>query len=130
MPSYVMGAVPNNVLNAFFPLAVYASICAELNEPMAFPGGETAWNCRLELSSSKLDAYMVEWMALSPELAGIEGNGERFNTANGDVWTWSIAWPMIAWWFGVEWTGPSKDAPDTPGEYHTFLSPVDPPPSG
>jgi hypothetical protein len=38
MPSFILGAVPDAIINAAYPLAAYAAVCAHLAEPLDFPG--------------------------------------------------------------------------------------------
>jgi hypothetical protein len=37
MPGPILGAVPDTAMNAAFPLAVYARLCARLDESLEFP---------------------------------------------------------------------------------------------
>jgi hypothetical protein len=43
MPSFILGTVPDAAMNAAYPLAVYAAVCAHLGEPLDFPSSIESW---------------------------------------------------------------------------------------
>lgn len=64
MPSYILGAVPNAAMNAAYPLAVYCAVCKHLGEPLKFPSSFESWTRPMMQSTSKMNAYFEEWLAL------------------------------------------------------------------
>ncbi|KAI9659752.1 MAG: hypothetical protein M1831_003650 [Alyxoria varia] len=124
MPAFIMGAVPDAAINAAYPLAVYASVCRHLNEPLRYPYDITAWQCPQMISTSRMNAYLEEWMCLVD--GDVLGNGEKVNADDGAVFIWESAWPKIADWYHILWRGPDPD----PSKYIARSSPHDPPPRG
>lgn len=54
-PSYILGAVRDNILNYMVGLSVYAAVQAHLGRPLFFPGDYTGWDkeiCRKTLQLS------------------------------------------------------------------------------
>ncbi|EXJ66796.1 uncharacterized protein A1O5_09991 [Cladophialophora psammophila CBS 110553] len=112
-PSYIIGAVRDNLLNHMVGLGVYASIQAHLKEPVAFPGDYTAWDREYCQSTALLNAYLEEWAVLNPEA----GN-EAFNAQDGLPFTWGRFWAYLGDWYGTTWTPPETD----PSKYRAFES--------
>jgi nucleoside-diphosphate-sugar epimerase len=110
-PSYIIGAVRDNLLNHMVGIAIYCSIQAHLKQPIAFPGDYVAWDREYCQSSGILNAYLEEWAVLSPDT----GN-QAFNVQDG--FTWARLWPYLGHWFGTKWTPPEEDE----GKYETFTS--------
>ena len=65
MPSSILGAVLDAAMNAAYPLAVYAAVCAHLGEPLDFPGSIESWQMTQIASSAMLNAYLEEWSVLT-----------------------------------------------------------------
>ena len=82
-PSYIIGAVRDNLLNHMVGLAVYASVQAYLKKPLDFPGDYVAWDREYCQSTALLNAYLEEWAVLSAHT----GN-EAFNAQDGLPFTW------------------------------------------
>jgi nucleoside-diphosphate-sugar epimerase len=112
-PSYIIGAVRDNLLNHMVGIAIYCSIQAHLKQPIAFPGDYVAWDREYCQSSGILNAYLEEWAVLSPDT----GN-QAFNVQDGLPFTWARLWPYLGHWFGTKWTPPEEDE----GKYETFTS--------
>ena len=104
-PSYIIGAVRDNLLNHMVGLAVFASVQAHLGQPLPFPGDYTAWDREYCQSTALLNAYLEEWAALSPNT----GN-EAFNAQDGLSFTWGRFWPYLAKWYGTTFTPPESDS--------------------
>lgn len=104
MPSWILGAVQASDMTTHFPLAVYASIQKHLNRPLEFPGDWAAWDKLMPMSSGTLNSYFHEWLVLHD---GAEN--ERFNIVDDSDFTWGMAWPVIAGWFGMDWRGPKEE---------------------
>ena len=100
----VIGHAVGNLMNMGLTLAVYASICRELNLPFVFPGSETQWNGLTDMTDAAVLADQMVWAATSPQ-----GADEAFNVVNGDVFRWRTMWPAIAAYFGVSAVGPGAE---------------------
>ena len=59
-PSYIIGAVRDNLLNHMVGFAVYASVQAHLGQPLAFPGDYVAWDKEICQSTAMINAYLEE----------------------------------------------------------------------
>ena len=97
----VIGHAVGNLMNMGLTIAVYASICRELDLPFVFPGSETQWNGLTDMTDATLLAEQMLWAATN-----VQGRNEAFNVVNGDVFRWRAMWPAIAGYFGVEPVGP------------------------
>ena len=104
-PSVVGGFAPGNPLNLLSLIAVYASICKELNIPFRFPGKPGAYHPLIELTDADLLAKATVWAATTPGAAN-----QAFNINNGDVFRWEEMWPKIGRYFGLE-TAPPVQLP-------------------
>ncbi|KAJ9650312.1 hypothetical protein H2198_010378 [Neophaeococcomyces mojaviensis] len=105
MPGPILGAVPDAAMNAAFPLAVYATVCKELGEPLRWPGDAKAWQMECSMSSAMMNAYMEEWAVLSSR-----ATNQKFNTCDSSTFAWEGFWPRLAGWYGIDWLGPQDDA--------------------
>ncbi|KAF2481341.1 hypothetical protein BDY17DRAFT_283723 [Neohortaea acidophila] len=103
MPGPILGAVPDAAMNAAFPLAVYAAVCKKLNRTLEFPGDIVSWQALQSTSSSMMNAFMEEWAVL------LGPPNEKYNTCDNSAFTWERFWPLIAGWYGLEWSGPQPD---------------------
>ncbi|KAJ4519210.1 hypothetical protein HRR81_001128 [Exophiala dermatitidis] len=103
-PSYIIGAVRDNLLNHMVGLAVYGAVQAYLGQPLAFPGDYVAWDREYCQSTALLNAYLEEWAVLTPEAAN-----EAFNAQDGLPFTWGRFWPYLAKWYGTTFTPPEMD---------------------
>lgn len=92
-------------MTIFYPLAVYASICRYLQQPLAFPGDLAAWENPQPISSGVLDSIFHEWLVLDPDTAN-----ESFNIVDNFPFVWAKFWPILASWFGLEWQSPNEEA--------------------
>lgn len=120
-PSFILGAVPDAAMNVVQALGIYASVCKHLGQPLDFPASIEAWDLVISQSSAKLNAYLEEWSALSPNTAN-----EAFNAADDSPFTWGKFWPKLAAWFGIEYRKPSLND----SEYQEMEVGYDPPPRG
>lgn len=55
MPGPILGGVPDAAMNAAFPMAVYATVCREMNEPLRWPGDIQAWQGSQDMSSAMMN---------------------------------------------------------------------------
>jgi len=100
----VIGHAVGNLMNMGLTLAVYASICRELDLPFVFPGSETQWNGLTDMTDATVLAEQLVWAATHDA-----GRDEAFNVVNGDVFRWRAMWPRLASYFGVEPVGPGAE---------------------
>jgi len=104
MPGPILGAVPDAAMNAAYPLAVYATVCKHLGQPMEYPGDINSWQMVQSMSSAMMNAYMEEWAVLTPA-----SKNQKFNTCDSSAFAWEGCWPRVAGWYGVEWKGPETE---------------------
>ncbi|KIM93846.1 hypothetical protein OIDMADRAFT_45980 [Oidiodendron maius Zn] len=119
-PAFILGAVPDAAMNICFPLAVYASVCRHLGQPLDFPYDLTAWDINTTQSSAMLNSYLEEWAVLTDAAAN-----QAFNASDDSLFTWGKFWPLLAKWYSLDYT-----RPDAKGMYQDFSLPYDPPPRG
>ncbi|KAK4959259.1 hypothetical protein LTR10_004061 [Elasticomyces elasticus] len=112
-PSYIIGAVRDNLLNHLVGLSAYCAVKSYLGETIAFPGDYIAWDREYCQSTGVLNAYLEEWTVLNPNA----GN-EAFNAQDGLPFTWGRLWPLLGTWYGARWTPPEIEA----SKYNTFTS--------
>ncbi|KAH8893047.1 hypothetical protein GQ53DRAFT_861451 [Thozetella sp. PMI_491] len=103
-PSYIIGAVRDNLLNHMVGIGVYVSIQAYLKRPVQFAGDYVAWDREFCQSTAMLNAYLEEWAVLNPAV----GN-EAFNVQDGLPFTWGRFWPSLAQWYATSWAPPEDD---------------------
>ncbi|KAJ4128320.1 hypothetical protein NW754_016745 [Fusarium falciforme] len=84
--------------NLCFPLAIYANVCAYLNEPFAFPGDIKAFQNPMSHSSAILNAHYEEWAALSKG-----AKNQRLNCSDGSAFTYERYCPEEEGLTEVEW---------------------------
>lgn len=112
-PSYIIGAVRDNILNYLPGLAVYAAVQAHLGLPLAYPGDYISWDREMCKSTAMMNAYLEEWAVLTQDAAN-----HAFNAQDGVPFTWGRFWPYVAHWYGAAWTPPDTD----PDKYRTSTS--------
>ncbi|KAI9654536.1 MAG: hypothetical protein M1821_006626 [Bathelium mastoideum] len=103
MPGAILGAVPDAAMNLCFPLAVYASVCAHLRQPLRYPGDVASWQMSTDMSSAMMNAYMEEWMVLAGPA------DQRYNVCDSSAFAWEAFWPRLAGWYGIEAKGPAEE---------------------
>jgi hypothetical protein len=118
MPSWILGAVAASDMTTIYPLAIYAAVQRKLGRSLAFPGDTAAWEKIMPMSSAALNSYFYEWLVLEQEAAN-----ERFNIVDDSEFTWMMAWPAVAKWFGMSWSPPVEEDDD---RYTTKEMPVRP----
>ena len=96
-PHTIIGYAVGNAMNMGTTLAVYASICKELTQPMRFPGSLVQWTSLTDMTDAQLLAKQLLWAATTPA-----ARNQALNVVNGDVFRWKWMWKRIAGWFGVD----------------------------
>lgn len=119
MPASILGAVPDAAMNVCLPLAIYASVCKHLNQPLAFFSDHTAWQSVVSQSSAMLNGFLEEWAVLTPA-----ANNQKFNACDNSAFSNESFWPRFAGWYGIDWTGPPTEG------LKEVESGYDPPPRG
>jgi len=100
-PDIVVGFAVGNPMNLANLIAVYASLCKELNVPFRFPGSLKAYDVLVNVTDANILAQAMDWVSTHAEC-----NEEIFNVTNGDIFRWSQLWPRFAEYFGVEYAEP------------------------
>lgn len=115
MPGPIVGAVPDAAMNCAFPLAVYATVCKKLGQPLEFPGDLNSWCMPQSMSAAQMNAYQEEWAVL------LGPKDQKYNTCDDSSFTWEKAWPRIAGWYGIEPKRPQEG--DKYDEFETRFVP-------
>ncbi|MHA7189360.1 SDR family oxidoreductase [Arthrobacter sp. MDT2-16] len=100
-PEGVVGYAVGNPMNILMVIAVYASICRELGQPLRFPGTHAAYDALYQVTDASLLARATVWAGSEPRAAG-----EVYNITNGDQIRWRHLWPVFARHFGMDYAEP------------------------
>lgn len=100
-PDIMVGYAVGNPMNMANLLAVYATLCRELNVPFRFPGSDKAYEVLVNVTDAAILAKGMEYAALHEQCYG-----QIYNVTNGDIFRWSQIWPKMAAYFGVEIDSP------------------------
>jgi nucleoside-diphosphate-sugar epimerase len=92
----LIGWALGNAMNMGVTLAVYGSICRELDRPFTFPGSPTQHEGVTDVTDATLLAEHMTWAATDPA-----GGDQAFNVVNGDVFRWRRMWGVLADELGV-----------------------------
>jgi nucleoside-diphosphate-sugar epimerase len=85
-PEGVVGYAVGNPMNILMVIAVYASICRELGQPLRFPGTHAAYDALYQVTDASLLARATVWA--------------------GDQIRWRHLWPAFARHLGMEYAEP------------------------
>jgi nucleoside-diphosphate-sugar epimerase len=96
-PHTMIGYALGNVMNMGVTLALYGTLCRELNQPFVFPGSPQQYNGVTDITDARLLGRHAVWSATEPA-----ARDQAFNTTNGDVFRWRQMWPRVAEGLGVE----------------------------
>jgi hypothetical protein len=112
-PDIVVGFVPNNNAHCLQQsLGIYLSLYAHVNGKggkLPFPGTNTSYVAKFNPASQYIIAQFSIHASLHPSTTGA---GRGFNVAdNNEPSSWSVIWPTICSFFGLEGTGPEEGAP-------------------
>ncbi|MEG9249605.1 SDR family oxidoreductase [Arthrobacter sp. Soc17.1.1.1] len=100
-PEGVVGYAVGNPMNILMVIAVYASICRELGQPLRFPGTHAAYDALYQVTDASLLARATVWAGAEPRAAD-----EVYNITNGDQLRWRHLWPVFARHFGMDYAEP------------------------
>jgi nucleoside-diphosphate-sugar epimerase len=92
----LIGWALGNAMNMGVTLAVYGSICRELDRPFVFPGSPIQHEGVTDITDATLLAEHMTWAATDPA-----GGDQAFNVVNGDVFRWRRMWGVLADELGV-----------------------------
>ncbi|KAI9373898.1 hypothetical protein BJX61DRAFT_551884 [Aspergillus egyptiacus] len=110
-PDQIIGYVPAVTSMTYVePLALYLALYRYVNGPgarVSFPGTKTNFVYTYTDSSQDIIARSEIYLSVEkPE----EANGEGFNIADtATPGPWSVKWPILAGYFGLEGIGPGQD---------------------
>jgi nucleoside-diphosphate-sugar epimerase len=100
-PHSVCGYAAGNPLNLAMVLAVYATICREIGEPLRFPATLGCFQSRFQVMDAEMLARAAINVATDPTCAN-----NIYNVSNGDFFRWQELWPAIAGFFELTAEGP------------------------
>ena len=101
--THLTGFAIGNPMNLALAIGTYASIVKELGLPLYFPGSRVAFEAMTQIIDADQVGQAALWAATT------DGASDQvFNIANGDPTRWSLLWPEIAAYFGVEIGEPRK----------------------
>ena len=100
-PDVVIDFAVGNPMNLSNLIAVYATLCEELNVGFRFPGPPKAYDVLVNVTGVDVLSKSMEWAAVNENC-----DNEIFNITNGDIFRWSQAWPVFADFFGVQYAEP------------------------
>ena len=94
-PEAVVGFAEGIPLNTASLVAVYASVCREMDVPLNYPGPEAAFTAFNKFVDARLLGRCAAWAAQNPACAG-----EAFNVTNVSGMRWCNLWPLFTEYFG------------------------------
>jgi nucleoside-diphosphate-sugar epimerase len=98
-PSCIIGYTVDTAMNLGVSFAVYAAVLKELGKPLVFPYGKKAFRCFRELTSNRVMARFIAWLA---DRNNPQNKNQAFNVTNGDLYRMEQLWTGIANYFGME----------------------------
>ena len=102
-PHSVCGYAQGNPLNLALVIAVYASICRELAEPLWFPASGKCFDALFQVMDAELLARAAIRVATESACAN-----NVYNVSNGESFRWRDLWPAFAAFFGLQAKGPGE----------------------
>lgn len=103
-PHCVSGISVGSPSNLMLGIAMLGALMKETGQPLNFPGTEQAFDAQLTYTEADLLANAMHWAATNSNAAN-----QDYNVANGDVFTWRQAWPLLAAYFDIEAGEPKAD---------------------
>ncbi|KAG8623304.1 hypothetical protein KVT40_008280 [Elsinoe batatas] len=116
-PAWIIGAVVKAQINAFYPVAIYAAVQANLNKPLSFHSDWTKHQYECHHATAFLTGFLSEWAVLEPDC----GN-EAFNAQDTSPLSWDRVYGELARWYGVTAgvKGPPEQS-DKDDQYHVLV---------
>lgn len=100
-PDVIIGFALKNPMNIVNVIAIYATICKELQVPFRFPGNQKAYEALVNVTDVAILAKGMEYTASQSNC-----HNQIFNITNGDVFRWKQLWPVFASYFQVAYDEP------------------------
>ncbi|GAB3046950.1 SDR family oxidoreductase [Spirosoma pulveris] len=100
-PDIMVGYAVGNPMNMANLIAVYATLCRELDVPFRFPGSDKAFDVLVNVTDAEILGKGMEFAALNEECYE-----NIYNVTNGDIFRWRQIWPALADYFGVSTADP------------------------
>lgn len=100
-PDIVIGYAVGNPMNLANVIAVYATLCKELDVPFRFPGTQKAYDVLVNITDVDILAKGMEYVANNESC-----HNEIFNITNGDIFRWKQLWSKFAEYFQLEYDEP------------------------
>lgn len=100
-PDIMVGYAVGNPMNMANLIAVYATLCRELNVPFRFPGTDKAYEVLVNVTDAGILAQGMAFVALHEACYD-----QIYNVTNGDIFRWSQLWPKLAEYFKVKVDSP------------------------
>jgi nucleoside-diphosphate-sugar epimerase len=100
-PDIMVGFAIGNPMNMANLIAVYATLCRELNVPFRFPGTDKAYQVLVNVTDAEILAQGMDFVSLHEQCYQ-----QIYNITNGDIFRWEQLWPKFASYFGVEIDSP------------------------
>jgi hypothetical protein len=121
-PTFIIGNSPEktNTTQSFgLVFAIYAHILKAQGKPLVFPGSDGAWDCKIQLSTSKKIAHVAAWASTGCASGlekhrkdGAKGRAYRnpddksvknqaFNVVSCDEFSWGELWGELAAYFSM-----------------------------
>ena len=100
-PDLIVGYSYGTPMNMLMTIAVYASICKELELPLRFPGTRAAYHALIHCTDAELLARATRWAGTSKE-----AENQIFNVTNGDQFRFEQVWSRVANYFQLDTAPP------------------------
>jgi nucleoside-diphosphate-sugar epimerase len=85
-------------------LAIYASICRELGEPLWFPANRRCFESFFQVMDADLLARAAIYVATNPACSN-----NAYNVGNSSYFRWRDIWPALATYFRLKAEGPGGE---------------------
>ncbi|KAF2737733.1 hypothetical protein EJ04DRAFT_532905 [Polyplosphaeria fusca] len=113
-PDIIIGFVPNqNFYSLGTVMGIYLSLWRAVHgagSDCPFPGTQQSWTALSNDSSSDMIARQTIHLSLTLDSSS---KGEGYNVADERApSSWSVKWPILCSYFGLQGTGPSEDPPE------------------
>jgi nucleoside-diphosphate-sugar epimerase len=102
-PSSICGFAVGNPMNMATVIAVYASLCKELDLPLSYPGSAKAYRVLMEMTDAELLAKAMVWAGENDAC-----DGQAFNITNGGFSRWEHLWPRLAEFVRMPYAPPRR----------------------
>ncbi|BGP06289.1 hypothetical protein JCM10049v2_002110 [Rhodotorula toruloides] len=105
-PNFILGVTKGNFMSLATTVALYASSCKALDQPLVFPGSSVSYKLEYDQSTASNNAAFQIFAATTDK-----AYDRAFNIYDGKTETFAVLWPKIADYFGVKLASPPADDP-------------------